>query len=163
MSEVTIKHAHLHAKCVCHRDLKLENVLLMKNSRDSLFKITGFGLSKYFSSLVVLIHCDIYTKQEMEYCTLAWNKHTQDKHGQNKISPNKHAWNKHAGKEHTLLMLHVFSHEFQILITHTPTNPQTHIPLYVYRSKDINIIKKILFSAKGGGEGGTPSRKILPK
>ena len=63
MSEVTAKlrfyqisHAtvHLHAKCVCHRDLKLENILLMMNSCNSLLKITDFGLSKQFSSVVVL-------------------------------------------------------------------------------------------------------------
>ena len=41
MSEVTAKLrfyqiSHATAKNVCHRDLKLENVLLMKNSRDSL-------------------------------------------------------------------------------------------------------------------------------
>ena len=94
MSEVTAKlrfyqishaTAHLHAECVCHRDLKLENILLMMNSCNSLLKITDFGLSKQFSSVVVLIYCSICTKQEMEYCKDAWNKHMRDKHGQNKI------------------------------------------------------------------------------
>ena len=43
--------AHLHAKCVYHRDLKLENILLIKNSSVSLLKITDFGPFKQFSSV----------------------------------------------------------------------------------------------------------------
>ena len=46
--------AHLHRGNICHRDLKLENILLMNNSEDSLIKITDFGLSKHFSSVDVL-------------------------------------------------------------------------------------------------------------
>jgi len=46
--------AYLHSKNVCHRDLKLENILLMKKSPKSLVKITDFGLSKNFSSIDVL-------------------------------------------------------------------------------------------------------------
>ena len=46
--------AYLHDKNVCHRDLKLENILLMKKSPKSLVKITDFGLSKHFSSVDVL-------------------------------------------------------------------------------------------------------------
>ena len=46
--------AHLHRGNICHRDLKLENILLMNNSNDSLIKITDFGLSKHFSSVDVL-------------------------------------------------------------------------------------------------------------
>ena len=44
----------VHNKNVCHRDLKLENILLMKKSPKSLVKITDFGLSKHFSSIDVL-------------------------------------------------------------------------------------------------------------
>ena len=46
--------AYLHGKNVCHRDLKLENILLMKRHPNSLIKITDFGLSKHFSSVDVL-------------------------------------------------------------------------------------------------------------
>ena len=45
---------YLHQKNVCHRDLKLENILLMSSSPTSLVKITDFGLSKHFSSVNVL-------------------------------------------------------------------------------------------------------------
>ena len=63
MNEVTAKlgfyqicHtiAHLHEGNVCHRDLKLENILLMSSSQDSLIKITDFGLSKQFNSVEML-------------------------------------------------------------------------------------------------------------
>ena len=37
-----------------HRVLKLENILLMGSSRDSLVKITDFDISKQFSSVEVL-------------------------------------------------------------------------------------------------------------
>merc|ERR1719233_554645 len=46
--------AHLHQRNVCHRDLKLENILLMSNAPDSLIKITDFGLSKQFNSVEML-------------------------------------------------------------------------------------------------------------
>jgi len=46
--------AYLHKKHVCHRDLKLENILMMDNSPSSLLKITDFGLSKYYDSIDVL-------------------------------------------------------------------------------------------------------------
>ena len=36
--------AHLHAGKVCHRDLKIENILLMSTSPYSLLNITDFGL-----------------------------------------------------------------------------------------------------------------------
>ena len=37
---------YLHENQICHRDLKLENILLAKKGRTSLLKITDFGLSK---------------------------------------------------------------------------------------------------------------------
>ena len=46
--------AYLHSKHVCHRDLKLENILLMEPGPASLVKVTDFGLSKQFSSTNLL-------------------------------------------------------------------------------------------------------------
>lgn len=46
--------AYLHTKKVCHRDLKLENILMIESSSTSLLKITDFGLSKNFDSIDVL-------------------------------------------------------------------------------------------------------------
>ena len=40
----TIKY--LHSRNVCHRDLKLENILLSDQGPDSLIKVSDFGLSK---------------------------------------------------------------------------------------------------------------------
>jgi serine/threonine protein kinase len=37
---------YLHDNNVCHRDLKLENILMSRRSKSSLIKITDFGLSK---------------------------------------------------------------------------------------------------------------------
>lgn len=42
--------AHLHASRICHRDLKLENILLATRERTALVKITDFGLSKHHSN-----------------------------------------------------------------------------------------------------------------
>lgn len=36
----------MHANKVCHRDMKLENILMSQRGRASLIKITDFGLSK---------------------------------------------------------------------------------------------------------------------
>merc|ERR1719450_816891 len=46
--------AYLHRNKVCHRDLKLENILMMNSSPGCLLKITDFGLSKQYSSIDVL-------------------------------------------------------------------------------------------------------------
>ena len=41
---------HLHDKGICHRDLKLENILLASSphSKNPFIKVIDFGLSKYF-------------------------------------------------------------------------------------------------------------------
>ena len=46
--------AFLHSKNVCHRDIKLENILLAKSGPTSRIKVTDFGLSKKWSSTSVL-------------------------------------------------------------------------------------------------------------
>jgi len=46
--------AYLHNENVCHRDLKLENILMMNSSPTCQLKIADFGLSKHFDSIDVL-------------------------------------------------------------------------------------------------------------
>ena len=46
--------AYMHSKNVCHKDLKLENILLMDLGPTGLVKVTDFGLSKQFSSTNLL-------------------------------------------------------------------------------------------------------------
>ena len=44
-----IKHLHDHG--ICHRDLKLENIMLEnRNIRDPMVKVIDFGLAQYFHS-----------------------------------------------------------------------------------------------------------------
>ncbi|XP_067010659.2 serine/threonine-protein kinase Chk2 [Anabrus simplex] len=45
---------YLHAQGIVHRDLKPENVLLASDKKDTLVKISDFGLSKFFSSQSIL-------------------------------------------------------------------------------------------------------------
>eukprot|EP00092_Neocalanus_flemingeri_P027694 GFUD01030059.1.p1 GENE.GFUD01030059.1~~GFUD01030059.1.p1 ORF type:complete len:517 (+),score=176.52 GFUD01030059.1:90-1640(+) len=63
--------AYLHSKNVCHRDLKLENILLMEPGPSSLVKVTDFGLSKQFSSTNLLetyVGTPIYMAPEIISC-----------------------------------------------------------------------------------------------
>ena len=46
--------AFLHSKKICHRDLKLENILLVKSGPTSRIKVADFGLSKKWSTTSVL-------------------------------------------------------------------------------------------------------------
>ncbi|GAX83638.1 hypothetical protein CEUSTIGMA_g11062.t1 [Chlamydomonas eustigma] len=46
--------AYLHANGIVHRDLKLENMIMMNERDDSPVKIADFGLSKFFSPETVL-------------------------------------------------------------------------------------------------------------
>ena len=38
--------AHMHSFSICHRDLKLENILMCSNDDDAQLKLVDFGLSK---------------------------------------------------------------------------------------------------------------------
>ena len=42
---------YLHSRQVCHRDLKLENLLLADNGENPLIKVSDFGLSKQWSNV----------------------------------------------------------------------------------------------------------------
>jgi len=46
--------AYLHSKQICHRDLKLANILLMESGPLALLKVSDFGVSKVWSSTSVL-------------------------------------------------------------------------------------------------------------
>merc|ERR1712025_354704 len=68
MGQISHAIAHLHKRKVCHRDLKLENILMMDKSTSSLLKITDFGLSKHFNSIDVLetfVGTPVYTAPEV--------------------------------------------------------------------------------------------------
>jgi serine/threonine protein kinase len=43
---------HLHDQGICHRDLKLENIMVetRKITAEPLIKVIDFGLAKYFST-----------------------------------------------------------------------------------------------------------------
>lgn len=40
---------YCHSHGVCHRDLKLENFLLLNKGNDSVIKLIDFGMSKVFN------------------------------------------------------------------------------------------------------------------
>lgn len=46
---------YLHAHNVCHRDIKLENILMADKSKTSLIKITDFGLSKLLDEKTLMV------------------------------------------------------------------------------------------------------------
>merc|ERR1719500_489989 len=46
--------AYLHSKQICHRDLKLANILLMEPGPLALLKVSDFGVSKVWSKTSVL-------------------------------------------------------------------------------------------------------------
>ena len=51
--EVTGVLAHCHSRSVCHRDLKLENILFLRRSLQSPIRVADFGLSKQCSASIV--------------------------------------------------------------------------------------------------------------
>mmetsp|Transcript_163545 Transcript_163545/g.289479 ORF Transcript_163545/g.289479 Transcript_163545/m.289479 type:complete len:635 (-) Transcript_163545:87-1991(-) len=51
--ETTSALAHCHMRGVCHRDLKLENILLVRDSIDSPIRIADFGVAKRCSRRVL--------------------------------------------------------------------------------------------------------------
>ena len=68
--------AYLHSMNVCHRDLKLENILLMEHGSESLVKVTDFGLSKQFGSTKLMetyVGTPIYMAPEIISCCSLWN------------------------------------------------------------------------------------------
>ena len=46
---------YLHDNRVCHRDIKLENILLAEKKKTSLVKITDFGLSKLLDDNTMMV------------------------------------------------------------------------------------------------------------
>ena len=54
--EVTGVLAHCHSRGVCHRDLKLENILFLRCSLDSPIRVADFGLSKQCSGSLEVEH-----------------------------------------------------------------------------------------------------------
>ena len=62
---------YLHTSNVCHRDLKLENILLAKPGSHSLVKVTDFGLSKIWGSgemLETYVGTPVYMAPEVVAC-----------------------------------------------------------------------------------------------
>ena len=46
--------AYIHSKNICHRDLKLSNILMSSEGPLSKLKISDFGISKIWSSIIEL-------------------------------------------------------------------------------------------------------------
>ena len=62
---------HLHSLSICHRDLKLENLLLAEPGSHSLIKVTDFGLAKIWGSGEVLetyVGTPVYMAPEVVAC-----------------------------------------------------------------------------------------------
>ena len=62
---------HLHSLSICHRDLKLENILLAEIGSHSLIKVTDFGLAKFWSSgekLETYVGTPVYMAPEVAAC-----------------------------------------------------------------------------------------------
>ena len=62
---------HLHSLSICHRDLKLENLLLAEPGSHSLIKVTDFGLAMIWGSGEVLetyVGTPVYMAPEVVAC-----------------------------------------------------------------------------------------------
>lgn len=59
MKQILSAIKHLHDHGICHRDLKLENIMFETSNthKDPLIKVIDFGLAQYFNS----------SEQEMMY------------------------------------------------------------------------------------------------
>jgi len=83
LSEVTAKlqfyqicHtiAYLHSQNICHRDLKLANILLMEPNPEALLKVSDFGVSKVWSSsnqLASMVGTPLYMAPEVLVLSVA--------------------------------------------------------------------------------------------
>ena len=43
--------AYIHSKRICHRDLKLSNILMTSSESETKLKISDFGISKMWSTI----------------------------------------------------------------------------------------------------------------
>lgn len=53
MKQIILAIKHLHERGICHRDLKLENIMVETRNltEEPLIKVIDFGLAEYFNTV----------------------------------------------------------------------------------------------------------------